>query len=86
MEDRAWPSEFSLAELAAIAMNYDGAPAILVALNDVSQRKEMEAELFSQATTDELTGISNRRHFFMQAERRAGPCATFGRPLVGHDA
>jgi len=31
------------AELAAIAMNYNGTPAILVALNDISQRKEMEA-------------------------------------------
>jgi diguanylate cyclase (GGDEF)-like protein len=62
-------------------MSYGGAPAILVALNDISQRKEMEAELFSQATTDELTGISNRRHFFMQAERELGRAQRFGRPL-----
>ncbi len=70
------------AEIAAIAMVYDGAPAILVALNDISQRKEMEAELFSQATTDELTGISNRRHFFMQAERELNRAKRFGRPLA----
>jgi len=70
------------AELAAIAMNYDGTPAVLVALNDISQRKEMEAELFSQATTDELTGISNRRHFFMQAERELSRARRFDRPLA----
>ncbi len=69
------------AEMAAITMIYDGEPAILVALNDISQRKEMEAELFSQATTDELTGINNRRHFFMQAERDLSRAQRFGRPL-----
>jgi diguanylate cyclase (GGDEF)-like protein len=41
----------------------------------------MEAELFSQATTDALTGISNRRHFFMQAEREWGRAQRFTRPF-----
>lgn len=75
------PGREFTAELAAISMNFNGAPAILVALNDISQRKEMEAELFSQATTDELTGISNRRHFFIQAERELSRAQRFGRPL-----
>ncbi|MDP9127985.1 MAG: GGDEF domain-containing protein, partial [Pseudomonadota bacterium] len=53
----------------------------LVTLNDISLRKDMEAKLFSQATTDELTDISNRRHFFSLAERELGRAQRFGRPL-----
>ena len=35
---------------------------------DISERKRMETELRTQATTDALTGLSNRRHFFQRAE------------------
>lgn len=75
------PGRGFTAEMAAISMNFGGEPAILVALNDISQRKEMEAELFSQATTDELTKISNRRHFFVLAERELSRAQRFDRPL-----
>ena len=35
---------------------------------DISERKRMEEELRRQATTDSLTGLSNRRYFFDRAE------------------
>lgn len=35
-----------------------------VAFQDISARKQMEAELTALATTDALTGLANRRHFF----------------------
>jgi diguanylate cyclase (GGDEF)-like protein/PAS domain S-box-containing protein len=57
-----------VAEMAAIAIEYAGSPAVLTALNDISQRKQLEAELFHEASTDPLTGISNRRYFMTQAE------------------
>jgi diguanylate cyclase (GGDEF)-like protein/PAS domain S-box-containing protein len=69
------------AELAAIQMDYDGEPAILVSLNDISQRKRLEAELFIQANTDALTNISNRRHFMVQAEQELRRARRFGRDL-----
>ena len=69
------------AELAAIRMDYAGTPAILVALNDISQRKEMEAELFRQASTDPLTGVSNRRYFMAQAEQELRRSRRFARRL-----
>jgi diguanylate cyclase (GGDEF)-like protein/PAS domain S-box-containing protein len=69
------------AELAAIQMDYDGEPAVLVSLNDISQRKQLEAELFAQANTDALTGISNRRHFMIQAEQELRRAQRFERPL-----
>ena len=69
------------AEIAAIAVDYGGGPAILVALNDVSQRKELEAELFHQANTDSLTGVSNRRFFLTQAEQEWRRSRRFARDL-----
>ena len=71
-----------IAELAAILLDYNGAPAFLVALNDISQRKELEAELFHQASTDALTGISNRRHFQNLAEQEARRARRFSRDLT----
>ena len=70
------------AELAAIRLDYGGVPSVLVALNDVSQRKEMEAELFRQASTDALTGISNRRYFQNQAEQELRRARRFARDMA----
>lgn len=70
-----------IAEFSAIKMEYNGEPAILVALNDISDRKALEAELLKQASTDSLTGIGNRRHFLTQAELEMARARRFGRPL-----
>ena len=69
------------AEMAAIVMDYGGEPAVLVSLNDISQRKQLEAELFHQASIDSLTGISNRRYFMVQAESEMRRARRFGRDL-----
>lgn len=71
-----------IAELASILLEYNGAPAFLVALNDVSQRKVLEAELFRQASTDALTGISNRGHFQNLAEQEVRRARRFSRDLT----
>lgn len=70
-----------MAEFSAIRMEYNGEPAILVALNDISERKTLEAELVKQASTDSLTGIGNRRHFMLQAESEMVRARRFGRPF-----
>jgi diguanylate cyclase (GGDEF)-like protein/PAS domain S-box-containing protein len=69
------------AEIAAIAVEYGAEPAVLVALNDISQRKQLESELFHQASTDSLTGISNRRYFINQAEQEMRRSRRFARDL-----
>ncbi len=69
------------AEMAAIVMDYDGEPAVLVSLNDISQRKQLEAELFHQANTDALTGINNRRAFMVKADQEIRRAQRFGRAL-----
>jgi len=70
-----------MSELAAISIDFSGEPAILVSLNDISQRKKLEAELFHQANTDSLTGISNRRFFMIQAEQEIRRARRFSRDL-----
>ncbi|MDD2326208.1 MAG: sensor domain-containing diguanylate cyclase [Alphaproteobacteria bacterium] len=70
-----------MAELAAIRIIYGEQPAMLVSLNDISERKKMEAELFHQANTDSLTGLSNRRYFMIQAEQEIRRAHRFSRAL-----
>jgi len=78
---RTAQGRFFTAEIAAIMMEYAGDPAILVAMNDISQRKQLEDELFQQANTDALTGISNRRYFIVQAEQEIRRARRFARDL-----
>ena len=41
----------------------------VVVFSDISERRRLEAELRTQATTDALTGLPNRRHFLRELER-----------------
>jgi diguanylate cyclase (GGDEF)-like protein/PAS domain S-box-containing protein len=70
------------AEVAVITMEYGGDAALLVALNDVSERKKLEAQLFHEANTDMLTGISNRRYFLAQAEQELRRARRFARDMA----
>lgn len=49
---------------------------------DISERKQMEDELNRLATTDDLTGLYNRRHFFGKAEQVVHVTKRYGRPLT----
>lgn len=75
------PGRIFTAELAAICMDYDNSPSILVALNDISQRKELEKELYRQASTDMLTGVHNRRSFMALAEQELRRTRRFARSM-----
>lgn len=52
-----------------------------VVLRDVTSYEEMQWRLRELATTDELTGIPNRRHFLELAERFLAQSHRSGRPL-----
>ena len=70
-----------IAEVAAIRLDYNGQPAILYSFTDVSERKRTENQLKLQALTDDLTGVSNRRHFFAVAEHEVHRAVRYRRPL-----
>ncbi|HEV8549921.1 MAG TPA: PAS domain S-box protein, partial [Polyangiaceae bacterium] len=50
------------------AIDFDGAPALLVGVSDVTPQKQLEERLREMAMQDELTGLYNRRHFVELAE------------------
>jgi len=54
----------------------------MVVVQDVTERKEMEEELRRLATTDSLTGASNRRHFMDRGEEELHRAKRYGRPLA----
>lgn len=49
---------------------------------DISEQKQLEKQLTEQATTDGLTGVSNRRHFLQLAEREITLARHYGHPLT----
>jgi diguanylate cyclase (GGDEF)-like protein/PAS domain S-box-containing protein len=59
-----------------------GQPVIIVGFaEDITDKKQMEAELQRLATTDDLTQSSNRRHFFEGAHQAFEKARQQGMPL-----
>lgn len=54
---------------------------VIWVLKDITQRKVMEQELIRLSREDALTGASNRRHFFEQANREINIMRRYGKTL-----
>jgi diguanylate cyclase (GGDEF)-like protein/PAS domain S-box-containing protein len=67
--------------VSARALDFDGRPALLIAVQDVTDKKELEKRLRVLATTDDLTRLHNRRHFFELAEPMMKLAERHGWPL-----
>jgi diguanylate cyclase (GGDEF)-like protein/PAS domain S-box-containing protein len=50
----------------------DGQDGAVVVFRDMAERRHLETELRTQASTDALTGLSNRRYFLAEMERELG--------------
>lgn len=62
-KDGSW--KWTLGRGMVVSRTADGKPLRMIGtLTDISERKQMEAELRELASTDYLTGLPNRRHFF----------------------
>ncbi len=68
------------AEIALTPLNDDGKKRVLVALSDVSVRKQMENTLRRQSLFDSLTSLPNRNLFFDRLEQA---CIKYARQRVG---
>ncbi|MCY6484123.1 diguanylate cyclase [Clostridium aestuarii] len=64
-------------EVNAAVMNYDGRPAILAYIRDITERKQAEKDLKDLAEKDPLTHILNRRQFFMLAQKKFEQCTKY---------
>jgi len=55
---------------------------IYTAVRDITSQRRMEDELRQLATTDPLTGASNRRHFIELASSELKRCKRYGSPMA----
>jgi len=67
--------------LSAARTVFDGEPAMVLGINDITERKRLEAELQRLAVMDGLTELPNRRHFLERLEAEAERARRYGRPL-----
>ena len=63
-------------------LEYRGGPAQLIWSYDISLRKGMEQELLVLATTDALTGLSNRHAFMQRAQELLKTAERFDQPCT----
>lgn len=68
-------------EILSTQIQYEGRPAILAALRDVTERKKSEAELKRLVITDDLTGLFNQRFFYIQLVKEIERAKRHDRPL-----
>ena len=56
-------------------------PSVILSMTEITHMKALQLELEEQATTDELTGLMNRRAFINAAEIAIVSAQTSGKPL-----
>jgi diguanylate cyclase (GGDEF)-like protein/PAS domain S-box-containing protein len=66
--------------LEAVATSVDETEAVLTVFFDITRRKEIEDHLETLATTDALTGLPNRSHFFARAAAEIQRARQSGHP------
>jgi diguanylate cyclase (GGDEF)-like protein/PAS domain S-box-containing protein len=67
--------------LSCRAVEFEGSPALLSGISDITPQKRMEEKLRELAMQDELTGLYNRRHFLELAESEIARVRRTGAPL-----
>lgn len=67
--------------LSAATVKAGGVESVVISGIDISARKAVEARLERLATTDSLTGVANRSHFFDRAEGEIKRAARIRAPL-----
>jgi diguanylate cyclase (GGDEF)-like protein len=79
--DGGWKWILSRARI--VAWDENGIPLRIIGTHlDITERKNLERRLAELATTDELTGLSNRRHFLESGTREVERSRRSGAPLA----
>jgi len=61
--------ETIVVEMRIVEVNWEGKPALLASLRDITEHKKKEEALHNLSISDDLTGLHNRRGFLNLAER-----------------
>lgn len=69
------------ARLSAVRCVFRGEAVLLVSVEDVTHRRQLEEELRRLASIDPLTGVANRRRFLEAAQQEQVRAKRFGHPL-----
>lgn len=69
-------------EILATMIQYEGKPATLATLRDITDRKKTDGELRRLVITDDLTGLFNQRYFYIQFPKEVEKAKRYGRPLA----
>jgi diguanylate cyclase (GGDEF)-like protein/PAS domain S-box-containing protein len=73
--------EIVFMEVLATMIKYEGKPAILATLRDITDKKKTEDELKRLVITDDLTGLFNQRYFFIQFPKEIEKVRRYERSL-----
>jgi diguanylate cyclase (GGDEF)-like protein/PAS domain S-box-containing protein len=68
-------------EVLLTQIQYEGKPAVLTTLRNITERKKTEAELKRLVITDDLTGIYNQRYFYTHLNKEVERAKRHQRPL-----
>jgi len=68
-------------EILLTQIQYEGKPAVLTTLRNITERKKTEAELKRLVITDDLTGIYNQRYFYTHLNKEVERAKRHQRPL-----
>jgi len=67
--------------VSASNIEFEGDPALMTGISDITEQKVLEGQLRELATRDFLTGAYNRRHFLELCELEIGRIRRSGKPL-----
>lgn len=68
--------------VSASMVDFEGRPGVFVALNDITERKQLEARLEHLVNTDVLTSLASRRRILEILEQEHGRATRYESPLA----
>ncbi|UXY17026.1 diguanylate cyclase [Chitiniphilus purpureus] len=79
---RRWSGEAFWASLSMSSVTVGEEITLMIGVSDITERKRLEGELKRRATTDSLSGLSNRAHFMELANQELARAQRYARPLA----
>ncbi|TJZ73813.1 sensor domain-containing diguanylate cyclase [Chitiniphilus eburneus] len=79
---RRWSGESFWASLSMSSVAVGEEITLMIGISDITERKRLEGELKRRATTDGLSGLTNRAYFMEVANQELARASRYKRPLA----